>query len=320
MLEFTPIYALGKEKLRYTVVLTVRGDGQKVRPRIIYKGTPFVQGTNKSGTAKKPGKNSISYEHLPEKRTSFGYPAGGISLGVQKSSWCDGVQSDGWVTQDFMRRPGSTLRDQRPRVLVLDDFRCHREESFQKKLKDLAETLVVMLGGGLTPVCQPLDRNINKEFKRGFRAKYTVWIRDNFGHSGQKVSAPSRGLVATWVKEVWEGISERTIRSCFKVCGLTLNLDGSEDHAWCTSTFGDNYREILREQREEWEKAHGTELEPLQLPVIPTGDGVKDTVAEAAADLAASSTHQDDSDDEDGIEDIVDLAAEESQAFEDDEL
>ncbi|CAM9291828.1 unnamed protein product, partial [Pylaiella littoralis] len=186
------------EKLRYTVVLTVRGDGQKVRPRIIYKASPF---------------------HLPEKRTSFDYPAGGISLG-----------SDEWVTQDFMRRQGSTPRNQRPSVLVLDDFRCHREKKFQQKLKDLANTLVVMLGGGLTPVCQPLDRNINKEFKRGFRARYIIiWIQDNFGRSGEKVSAPSRGLVATWVKEVWEGISERTIRSCFKVCGLTLNLDGSED-------------------------------------------------------------------------------------------
>ncbi|CAN0232833.1 unnamed protein product, partial [Pylaiella littoralis] len=198
------------EKLRYTVVLTVRGDGQKVRPRIIYKGSPFVGGTKKSGAPKKPGKNSISLE-------------------VQKSSWCDGVQSNEWVAQDFMRRPGSTPRDQRPSVLVLDDFRCHREEKFQQKLKDLANTLVVMLDGGLTPVCQPLDRNINKEFKRGFRARYTIWIRDNFGRSGEKVSAPSRGLLATWVKEVWEGISERTIRSCFKVCGLTLNLDGSED-------------------------------------------------------------------------------------------
>ncbi|CAN0347899.1 unnamed protein product [Pylaiella littoralis] len=154
---------------------------------------PFVGGTNKSGSAKKPGKNSLSYEHLPDKRTSFGYPAGGISLGVQKSSWCDGTQSDEWVTQDFMRRPGSTSRDQRPSVLVLDDFRCHREERFQKKLMDLAKTLVVMLGGGLTPVCQPLDRNINKEFKRGVRARYTSWIRDNYGRSGQKVTAPSRG-------------------------------------------------------------------------------------------------------------------------------
>ncbi|CAN0107437.1 unnamed protein product [Pylaiella littoralis] len=152
------------------VVLAVRGDGQKVRPRIIYKGNPFVGGTN-----------------------NFGYPAGGISLGVQKSSWCDGTQSDEWVTQDFMRRPGSTSRDQRPSVLVLDDFRCHREERFQKKLMDLAKTLVVMLGGGLTPVCQPLDRNINKEFKRGVRARYTSWIRDNYGRSGQKVTAPSRG-------------------------------------------------------------------------------------------------------------------------------
>ncbi|CAN0409150.1 unnamed protein product, partial [Pylaiella littoralis] len=123
------------EKLRCTVVLTVRGDGQKVRPRIIYKGSPFV------------GADELRL-----------YPAGGISLGVQKSSWCDGVQSDEWVTQDFMRRPGSTPRDQRPSVLVLDDFRCHREEKFQQKLKDLANTLVVMLGwraGPGVPAARP---------------------------------------------------------------------------------------------------------------------------------------------------------------------
>ncbi|CAN0447657.1 unnamed protein product, partial [Pylaiella littoralis] len=81
-------------------------------------------------------------------------------------------------------------------------------------------------------------------------------------------------------------------------------------------TFGDNYREVLREQRGEWEHAHGVELEPPQLPVVPTGDGVKDTVAEAAAALAAALTPEDDSGeeyDEDDIEDLVDLAEEESE-------
>ena len=36
------------------------------------------------------------------------------------------------------------------------------------------------------------------------------------------------------------GLSPEVIRQCFKVCGLTLNLDGSEDHAWCLHTLGRN--------------------------------------------------------------------------------
>ncbi|CAN0379284.1 unnamed protein product [Pylaiella littoralis] len=88
-----------------------------------------------------------------------------------------------------------------------------------------------MIPGGLTPVVQPLDRSINKEFKRGMRAKYTHWVKDEFDRNGPgKAVAPSRGVVATWVKDVWANISVKTILSCFKVCGLTLNLDGSEDH------------------------------------------------------------------------------------------
>ncbi|CAN0377054.1 unnamed protein product, partial [Pylaiella littoralis] len=144
-------------------------------------------------------------------------------------SWCDRTQSDEWVTQDFMRRPGSTSRDQRPSVLVLDDFRCHREERFQKKLMDLAKTLVVMLGGRADPGV-PAAR---PEHQQGVQARCSGQVHQldpgQLRALGAEGDRAEQGLVATWVKEVWDNISERTIRSCFKVCGLTLNLDGSED-------------------------------------------------------------------------------------------
>ena len=113
------------------------------------------------------------------------------------------------------------------------------------------------------------------------------------------------------MKEVWESISVKTIRTCFTVCGLTLKLDGSEDHEWCTHTFGEKYREVLVKQREVWEQAHGMELEQLQLPVIPEeGAGTKGTVSGAVKATPASVTtiNLDDEDDEDGgIIDLVDL-------------
>lgn len=253
-------------------MLAVRSDGEKVRQRIIYMGAPFVAGTDKGGSAKKPGKTSISYEHLPAKRVSFGHPAGGISLAVQKASWCHSVQSDRWVTEDFMRRPGTTAFRQARSILVLGDFKCHKDAAFQDNLKRLAKTDTELVGGGLTPIVQPLDRTVNKEFKRGMRAEYTVWVKDEFGGEGKEIKAPNRGLVATWVKKVWEGITAETIRSCFKVCGLSLNLDGSEDNTRGapapSATTTARYWSLV-EQREAWETAHGIELEPLQLPVTP---------------------------------------------------
>ncbi|CAN0206484.1 unnamed protein product, partial [Pylaiella littoralis] len=130
-----------------------------------------------------------------------------------------------------MRRPGASGFSQPASILTLDDFKCHKDEAFQQKLASKAKTEAVMIPGGLTPVVQPLDRSINKEFKRGMRAKYTHWVKDEFDRNGPgKAVAPSRGVVASWVKNVRANISVKTILSCFKVCGLTLNLDGSEDH------------------------------------------------------------------------------------------
>lgn len=99
---------------------------------------------------------------------------------------------------------------------------------------------------------------------------YIQWALDQKRNDGNgKMSSPTRGLVAPWVKESWEKLSKDVTRKCFKLCGLTLNLDGSGDHAWCENTFGINYRELLAEQREVWQNAHVHQLPPLKLPDIP---------------------------------------------------
>ena len=65
-------------------------------------------------------------------------------------------------------------------------------------------------------------------------------------------------------------ITSDVVKMCFKICGLTLSLDGSEDHAWCMHNFGEGYCELLQQKRVEWEAAHpDATLPPLQLPVVP---------------------------------------------------
>lgn len=44
-----------------------------------------------------------------------------------------------------------------------------------------------------------------------------------------KIKRPSYSLVASWVKEAWDNIDPIMIRRSFKCCGISTEVDGSED-------------------------------------------------------------------------------------------
>ncbi|CAN0100331.1 unnamed protein product [Ascophyllum nodosum] len=117
---------------------------------------------------------------------------------------------------------------------------------------------------------------LNKQMKRLLRVKYTAYTATATADSTTgKLKPPGREAVSTWCKESWAAITPDTVETCFKICGLTLALDGSEDHMWCEHNFGEGYRELLQQQRVEWEAAHpDVTLPPLQLPVVPESDTV----------------------------------------------
>lgn len=50
--------------------------------------------------------------------------------------------------------------------LVLDDIKCHRDKAFVVDLRKRADTTVIHIPDGLTPLLQPLDRMLNKQMKR----------------------------------------------------------------------------------------------------------------------------------------------------------
>ncbi|CAM9728479.1 unnamed protein product, partial [Pylaiella littoralis] len=168
---------------------------------------------------------------------------------------------------------GSIIK-QRPSILVLDDFKCHRDEAFIADLQKKANTIVILIPGGLTPLLQPLDRMLNKQMKRLLRGMYTAHTAKAVTDPKTgKLKPPGRGQVSTWCKEAWAQITPDLVKTtCFKICGLTLALDGSEDHAWCSHNFGEGYPALLQQQRADWEAAHpGVTLPPLQPPVVPEG-------------------------------------------------
>ncbi|CAN0061695.1 unnamed protein product, partial [Pylaiella littoralis] len=196
----------GEKKERFMLCLSVIADGKKVPLRIIYKGTPFIP-PDKPGKGKstQPRKNSIA--------------------------WCDLRECKIWIKDSWKLRPnnGSIIK-QRLCILVLDDFKCHKDEAFIAELKRQANTIVILIPGGLTPLLQPLDRMLNKQMKRLLQGIYTRHQASaQADPKTGKLKPPGRGLVAKWCKEAWASITPETVKTCFKICGLTLALDGSED-------------------------------------------------------------------------------------------
>ena len=88
-----------------------------------------------------------------------------------------------------------------------------------------------VLPGRLTRLVQPADVSWNKPFKEAYKCLYNEWMV-----SGKKcytpagnVCAPSKLLCLCWVKEAWSCVSKEVVVKSFEVCGITVNVDGSED-------------------------------------------------------------------------------------------
>lgn len=193
-----------------------------------------------------------------------------------RESWCDQRKCSLRMSQSWKLRPnhGSIIK-QGPSILVLDDFKCHRDKTFIADLKKRANTTVIFIPGRLTPLLQPLDRMLNKQMKRLMRGKYSAYTASApTDPKTGKLKPPGRGAVSTWCKEAWTDISKKTGKTCFKICGLTLALDGSEDHACCIHNFGEDYRNLLQQQHAKWGDEHpDVRLPPLELPAVPAASG-----------------------------------------------
>ena len=183
-----------------------------------------------------------------------------------------------------MTRGSAPFRSRRARNIVLtteESSSSHRDEDFIADLKRRVNTIAIFIPGGLTPLLQPLDRMLNKQMKRLMRGKYTAYTASAIADpKTDKLKPPGRGAVSTWCKESRAAIISERVKTCFKICGLTLALGGSKNHAWYTHNFGEGYRELLQQQRVEWEAAHlDVTLPPLQLPEVPVASGTNLTTA-----------------------------------------
>ena len=147
------------------------------------------------------------------------------------------MTANGWMTEDttlrWLREVWGLFSFGR-RLLAWDSFRCHRTKSVKDELRRM-RTDVAMIPGGATGLLQPPDVSWIKPFKATYNEHYEHWAR-MCGSTSQNLTTagnprpPSKLQMCQWVVAAWSALSPDLIKKSFKICGLTSNLDGSEDH------------------------------------------------------------------------------------------
>ena len=85
-----------------------------------------------------------------------------------------------------------------------------------------------MIPPGQTKYVQPLDVSINKPFKAAMHRAYT-----EFQISNGNTKTPTHENIIEFVYNTWyqpDIIKEDIIRNSLKICGISNDLDGSEDN------------------------------------------------------------------------------------------
>ena len=194
------IRTMGNEKNRVTVVLACAGDGTKLKPMVIFKRKILSKMNNKHS----------------------------VVVSAQETSWMDADQMKIWIEKVWRSRLGGLGR--RRSLLVYDVFEAHVTESVKAAIAK-ENTNLAVVPGGLTSLRQPLDVSLNKPFKDNVRKKWMQWTADGIHEliADGRQKRPSDELIFSWISEAWHEIPGEMIVASFLKCGITNNLDGSED-------------------------------------------------------------------------------------------
>ena len=182
----------------------------------------------------------------------------GVVVIFNEKAWANTSNLLDWVKNQYSTASAYPLRDNEPRFLALDSFAPHKnqgkkpkakeslkeiqnrlaEEKLQQELRDAFVKLNVTLSlipGGCTGYVQVLDVLVNKLIKQYIEEYEDLWVEQNFDlwESGKWSIGERRILMTHWVAQAWEKVHTEhkdAIITCFKSVGLSLPVDGSEDH------------------------------------------------------------------------------------------
>jgi len=128
------------------------------------------------------------------------------------------------------------------RQLVCDSFRGHITLGIKAKVRGEYNTDMAVIPGGCTGDLQPADVSWNSPFKRRLGEQYDEWVFNGpveLTRGGNRKAAPI-AILLKWIKEAWGVVTPDIIRKSFRKCGISNDLDGSEDHLFAEASDTEN--------------------------------------------------------------------------------
>ena len=175
---------------RLTVSLAVSADGDKLKPMVIFKGTPDGR---------------IATRELPEFETRDE-----LLLCCQPHAWQDERNMERWIDEilvPYLQERAEGV----PVFLFLDHFEVHKSRRTRQHLEALGIQLQLS-PTGCTGLLQPVDISIGKPFKDRIRRNWFDWMIDQ-NPELPIITNASREDAASWVADAWRNFDPTIIKN-----------------------------------------------------------------------------------------------------------
>lgn len=196
-----------QEKIRVSVILSCCANGDKLKPYVIYKGG-------------KKGKifNSLQKEELVKTNK--------IVIATNANAWATNDIIKDWLDKVYISYFKNYPLEKT--LLIWDNATMHNSIATLKYLYN-KKINVVFIPKGLTSILQPLDTSLNRPFKDWIKRSYEEAVSLFNDFKGAKIK---REVILNWIYTNWfdnEKIKIEIIKNAFLYCGISNNMDGSED-------------------------------------------------------------------------------------------
>ncbi len=184
-----------------TVVLAAKADGTKLQPYVVFRG-------------------AVDEVEAMQQQ---------ICSAVIRTS-ANGRMNDA-LTADWLQSAVGKFNPT-PRLLVWDAFRCHIGDAIKAELKRDYNITAAVIPAGCPKYIQAADVKWNQPFKQSLQDAYDQWMAgdaDKEYTDRGYLKIPARRLLVDWVVAAWDKMDKDLIRESFRVCGLSVKTDGSED-------------------------------------------------------------------------------------------
>lgn len=180
-----------------------------------------------------PGVRELPKKDIPSGITVY-------MCGARKKSWADETSIKFWLSKLY------GINNRRRRLLIWDAFHAHITDNVKNSVKTLYNSDLCVIPGGCTSKLRPADVSWNRPFKAKISELYDEWLfsgpveKTKYGNR----KCLSKPVLLQWIKEAWSSISPEIIRKSFKKCGITNDLDGTEDHLFQSNSDDESKNNI----------------------------------------------------------------------------